>query len=419
LVPIFFVLAGMRIDVFQLGSPAAIGLVLLLFVVAALVKTVPSMLGARLGGLRGWEVALVGAGLNLKGGADVIVAIIGVESGLLSVRAYTMYAVVAVLTVIVSPTLMRILAAKAPPGAEEMARLKREEAKRQAYLPRVERVLVPVLPDLRPQAVARVMEQIAKAKRQEHESFDIAAFEAVRGEPAEPLEGLAVAQARESLSAAGHLAEGEVRQRHMAGPDALPPILDATRDHDLIAIGAGRPAPGMGFSLGPLQDRIIEEARTNVLVVVEGDNRASAPAERILVAINGLEHSLAAGDVAAYLARAAYAELVLFNVRTLARESSLWQDPERRGLLEATGYRTLREASSRFAPLGVRTSMRVEFGEDPGAEIARELQRQPYQLVVLGAVNRGADGRLDLGSCIPTVLTQSRTPAVLLVAHDA
>jgi hypothetical protein len=37
---------------------------------------------------------------------------------------------------------------------------------------------------------------------------------------------------------------------------------------------------------------------------------------------------------------------------------------------------------------------------------------------VLGAVDRGG-GRLDLGSCIPTVLTQSRTPAVLLVSRDA
>ena len=33
--------------------------------------------------------------------------------------------------------------------------LKREEAKRRAYLPRVERVLVPVLPDLLPHPVAR------------------------------------------------------------------------------------------------------------------------------------------------------------------------------------------------------------------------------------------------------------------------
>jgi hypothetical protein len=123
--------------------------------------------------------------------------------------------------------------------------------------------------------------------------------------------------------------------------------------------------------------------------------------------------------VAAYLAKAANAELVLFNVRTLTRESLIWQDPERRGLLEATGYRTLREATLRLAPSGVRVSMRVELGEDPGAGIVRELHRRPYQLVVLGAVDRGAGYRLDLGSCIPTVLTQSRTPAVLLVSRDA
>src|SRR5919199_3815864 len=393
LAPIFFVLAGMRVDVFQLGSPAASGLVLLLFVVATLVKVGFSALGARLGGLRGWEAPLVGAGLNLKGGTDVIVAIIGVESGLLSVRAYTMYAVVAMLTVIVSPTLMRILAAKAPPGAEELARLNREEAKRRAYLPRVERVLVPVLPALFPHAVARVVEKIARAKQQEHETFDITAFEAVSAAPAEPLGGLAIPQARESLRGAGHLAEGKVRQRRMAVPDVLPPILDAATDRDLIAIGAGRPAPVLALSLGPLQDRIIDKARTNVLVVVNGDDGACARLERILVAINGLEHSLAAADVAAYLAKAANAELVLFNVRPLTRESLVWQDPERRGLLEAAGYRTLREAMFRIAPLGVRVSTRVELGEDPGAEIVRELWRRPYQLVVLGAVNRGG-GRL-------------------------
>jgi nucleotide-binding universal stress UspA family protein len=205
----------------------------------------------------------------------------------------------------------------------------------------------------------------------------------------------------------------------MTVPDVLPPILDAATDRDLIAIGAGRPAPVLALSLGPLQDRIIDKARTNVLVVVNGDDGACASLERILVAINGLEHSLGAADVAAYLAKAANAELVLFNVRPLTRESLVWQDPERRGLLEAAGYRTLREATPRIAPSGVRVSMRVELGEDPGAAIVRELQRRPYQLVVLGAVNRGGRGRLDLGSSIPTVLTQSRTPAVLLVSHDA
>jgi nucleotide-binding universal stress UspA family protein len=264
-----------------------------------------------------------------------------------------------------------------------------------------------------------VVEQIARAKQEEHEMCDITAFEAVGAAQAAPQGGLVVAQARESLSAAGQRAEGKVAQRRMAVPDVLPLILEAATDHDLIAIGARPPVPAMELSLGPLQDRIIDEARTNVLVVVDGDERTSAPLERILVAINGLEHSLAAGDVAAYLAKAANAELVLFNVRTLTRESLIWQDPERRGLLEATGYRTLREATLRLAPSGVRVSMRVELGEDPGAGIVRELHRRPYQLVVLGAVDRGAGYRLDLGSCIPTVLTQSRTPAVLLVSRDA
>src|ERR671939_2084980 len=199
LAPIFFVLAGMRVDVFQLGSPAASGLVLLLFVVATLVKVGFSALGARLGGLRGWEATLVGTGLNLKGGTDVIVAIIGVESGLLSVRAYTMYAVVAMLTVLVSPTLLRVLAAKAPPGPQELARLNREEAKRRAYLPRVERLLVPVLPALLPHTVARVVEQIARAKQQEHEMCEIVTVEAVSAAQAAPQGGLAIAQARESL----------------------------------------------------------------------------------------------------------------------------------------------------------------------------------------------------------------------------
>src|SRR5918912_2357335 len=58
LCPVFFVLAGMHVNVFQLGGPASIGLVLLLFVVASLVKGGFSVLGACLGRLRVWEATL-------------------------------------------------------------------------------------------------------------------------------------------------------------------------------------------------------------------------------------------------------------------------------------------------------------------------------------------------------------------------
>lgn len=82
--PIFFVLAGMRINIFELRSFSATGTVLLLLLVASTIKISLGALGARLGGLRSVEAGLVGVGLSFKGGTDVIVAIVGRELGLLT-----------------------------------------------------------------------------------------------------------------------------------------------------------------------------------------------------------------------------------------------------------------------------------------------------------------------------------------------
>lgn len=50
--PIFFVLAGMRVNIFQLGSPAALIEIVLLLLAATIIKVGVGALGARLGGLR-------------------------------------------------------------------------------------------------------------------------------------------------------------------------------------------------------------------------------------------------------------------------------------------------------------------------------------------------------------------------------
>jgi nucleotide-binding universal stress UspA family protein len=77
----------------------------------------------------------------------------------------------------------------------------------------------------------------------------------------------------------------------------------------------------------------------------------------------------------------------------------------------------VQELAFRTRRLGVHVSERVEVGENPAAIILRELEREEYQMVVLGGVDRGKDGRLLLGSSITSVLTKSRTPALLLVSH--
>lgn len=414
--PIFFVLAGMRVDILELGGPSVILAIVLLFVVATVVKVGFSALGAKLGTLRTWESVLVGVGLNLKGGTDVIVAILGAELGLLSVRIYTMYAVVAILTVLFSPPIIAALEPHVPPSREEMERLNREEAKRRAYLPHMERVLAPATPELQPEIAASVLEQIARSKQAEQEIFDVTQFVVEGPDEQRPEVAQAAEQAHASLEQAKPSERQEITRLRVNTEDATASILAASQDHDLIAVGALHPSSTRSFSLGTLQDRIIDQAQCDVLVAVADAPLNPSNVRRILVPVNGFGYSLAAGDVAAYLAQAMDAELVLFTSVSARLDSFFWQERSHRQLLES-GYQLLHELDFRVGRMGLRAAQHVEVADDAGEAILRELRRQPYQLVVMGAAERAGNDVLYLGSPVQTVLAQDHTPAVLLITH--
>lgn len=412
--PVFFVLAGMRVDVSQLRTPAAWGMVALLLLIATAAEVVPAALGARLGGLRRGEAALVAVGLNMKGGTDLIVAIVGVELGLLADDSYTMYAVVALVTVTLSPALLLWLEKKSPPSPEESIRLESEEAARRAYIPGVERILVPIVANALPGFATEIVESLVASKRRLGETVDITELAV---EPQAPGPARAAGEARQGLARLGARARvGIFRQtRELCG--SIQAILSASRDHDLIVIGARPPSRGRGLSFGRLQDAIVQRAESNVLIVV-GEPRAAAraSARRILVPIIGLEYSLAAADLAAHVALAWDAELVLLSVAQAELGAVVWRDrdPSR---ARAVARRVVDEAVFRGRRLGVRVSPRVRVGAHPGDGITRELARGPYDLVVLGCYDHGPLGRLYLGSTVESVVAQSRAPVALLVAH--
>lgn len=310
--PVFFVFAGMRVDLTQLGGPSAIITIILLLVVASLVKIGFGGLGALLGGLGWWEAASVGVGLNLKGGTDVIVAVVGSELGFLSGSLYTTYAVVAMLTVLISPPLLTFLSKKAPPSTAEAERLAREEMAERAYLQRVERVLTPVAPPLFPALVADVVACIATTKQAHNQVFDVTRLDAEHRPEREPASSNGrTPRAPRAATAASEAAPAQRRADAQQPRDALA----AAKGYDLVAIGARPPQPASLLSLGRLNDRIINNGQTDVLVVVSvGEGISCGDANRILAPINGLEHSMAAIDVAACLARHNEAEVVLFHV---------------------------------------------------------------------------------------------------------
>jgi len=414
--PIFFGLAGMRVNLFDLhGASSVEGILLLLFGVG-LVKILFGFLGAKAGRLPAWESASIGIGLNLKGGSDVVVAIVGTELGLLSPNLYTMYAVVAILTVLITPPILARISARALPDESEVERLNHEEARRRAYFADMERVLLPDVPELRPDLVASLIEQVARAKSSQSEIFDITELSTTGSMDSEAPVTTETAQVARWLTRA-------VKNEHVSlqkvviakGP--LAAVLEAAQTQQIIMIGSAAAREGAAtLSFGPMHDVMIRDAACDVLVAVHTGSVLPVP-KRILVPVNGLEHSLAAADVAAYLASACNAELVLFNIAHTRLEAMFWKEGGQRDVLQR-GYTIVREAEFRVARLGAWVSTRVRLGADPGAAILNELKRRPYSMVVMGGIGRTTDGGLALGNTIEHVMTQATLPRILVVSRN-
>ena len=414
--PVFFGLAGMRVNLFNLRGASSIKAILILFFIAGIAKIAFGFLGALAGKLPVWEAAAVGVGLNLKGGTDVVVAIVGTELLLLSSDLYTTYAVVAILTVIATPSAINWLAAKTRPGEEELKRLNREEARKLAYLADRERVLLPMAGEFLPALSAKIVSSIATAKHAENELFDVT--ELTFGQDLSLTQSATASDVVEAASLLSHTSDFEhvgLERVTAREEDFFHSLRKASEGHHLLAMGTTRVDGAVGLSFGEAQDRVLHETNTDVLLTVCATHTLPE-IRRVLVPINGLHHAFAAADVAAYIAKGCDAELVLLAVVAPRLGPLFWKERKHRDLLQA-GYTITREASSRVNRLGVKVVERVVLSDNPPEAILAELEGQPHDLLVLGGVMRSSDQGLSLGGTTEHLLTAVKIPRVLLLSR--
>jgi Kef-type K+ transport system membrane component KefB len=108
-VPFFFAYAGMGADLGSL-SGSGVPITIAVVTVAFLGKLIGGGLGARLGGVSGWEATAIGVGLSARGAMELVIAAVGLSLGILTPPTYAMLVVVAVITsVLASPLLAACL----------------------------------------------------------------------------------------------------------------------------------------------------------------------------------------------------------------------------------------------------------------------------------------------------------------------
>jgi K+:H+ antiporter len=122
LAPIFLASAGLRVDLTALGDRRVALSAAAVLAVAIGGKFVGAYLGARLSRLSRWEGLALGAGMNARGVVEVIVAMTGLRLGVLDVASYTTIVLVAIVTSLMAPPVLRFAMARVAHNEEERLR---------------------------------------------------------------------------------------------------------------------------------------------------------------------------------------------------------------------------------------------------------------------------------------------------------
>lgn len=107
LAPLFFALAGLRVDLSALARPTVLAAAAVVLAVAVAGKFLGAYLGARRSRLGHWEALAIGAGMNARGVVEIVVAGTGLRLGVISPAGYTVVVLVAVATSVMAPPLLR------------------------------------------------------------------------------------------------------------------------------------------------------------------------------------------------------------------------------------------------------------------------------------------------------------------------
>jgi Kef-type K+ transport system membrane component KefB len=407
-VPIFFAVAGLKVDVRGLLTPQLIGVAILVIFVASFGKVVGTYVGARvIGRTDHWTALSLGAGMNARGAMEIIIATIGLSLGILSQNMYSIIVLMAVATSLMAPPALRWTLSHVVPERQELERLEQEKLREGSRVARIHRVLLP----LRQRPEKSEIERITKFTLQrlgERNALSITLL---------------------TISKAGNRAEGaaflaglgddfptaEVTRKVVESDDPVGAIVDeAGKHYDLVVVGATERADDEAV-FHPLIDELVRMAPCPTLVVRGSSSVGNWPPRRILVPTNGSSGSRGAAEVAFALASDDEAEVMILNgVQHLVNR----QHPQAIDQLDeralGAGWRMVEELRSLGRSQGVRVRSDVRTGAVVEEIVLGAARDDAVDLIVLGTDVRAGSGRLFLGPRVERILSTAPCPVLVI-----
>jgi len=418
LVPLFFLFAGMKVDLGQLGHRDVLLVAAGFIAIALLGKIVGCTLGGVIARMPIREALLIGVGMSARGSMEIVLAVLGLGLGILSPAMFSVIVLLSVVTIVIIPAALRFAFAAVPPSEAERKQIEREELDEASYTPGVRRVLVPLLPSDKTGIGPEAARALARSKAHAAEPLELVMLR---------LDGAA---GNRSHDAAGkrRLVEEVERtdserpieiEEHVVAVNEAPQveINDAVqRGYQLAIIGV--PANTRADNLfGNVVNDVIRNAGCDVLIVWADGNFDIDRVKNIVVPLTSKDYARAGGDFAISLASGLGASVRAINIvrRDDTDERDVFYRPHR---ARTNTDDTVAEMRERAELLGVAFESTSRSALNPSRAIIRELRASKGDLCVLGASDQSRRGRPFFGDTPDALLRSSVMPVGLLIVRS-
>jgi len=429
-----------------LRDPHLLGLALLLIGIASIGKLGGCYFGSRLARMNHAEALAVGFAMNARGSTEFILATIGLTMGLLNQTLFTIIVLMAVVTTLCMPPLLRWALARVPMREEEKARMETEAAEEKDLLPKVKRILVTLDASASASQASSLAGWLVGARRLTATVVDVRSVAGTDETPSwqsqvleaaetsaravEPPDhpptasdsgkGSSIASAikdpRAALSSVRDLISFLPWKAASAGVENSPAdaiLAEAKNGYDLLFLGLhsetknGRVDFPVGF------EKIIRGFPGPVAVLLNPAGRAAAshpPLDKILVPMTGTDYSRFGAEVAVAIAKGCGAAITALHVSVPPSETDLLRRAKQ--LL-----RPSRALLAEIVALGQRAAVRVLtkvlIRSAKEHAILREANVGKHDLIVIGTKAWSGEA-LHFGQSAETLIANARCPVLLL-----
>ncbi|MEB3316330.1 MAG: cation:proton antiporter [Candidatus Melainabacteria bacterium] len=417
--PIFFAVVGLKMNISALVDTRLFLIALLIIFIASFGKIVGVYMVSRyIAKHDHWTALSYGAALNARGGMEIIVASIGLSIGILTNEVFSMIVLMAIVTSVMAPILLRYTLKHIESDDDEIARLKEEAVTKLSTIKNINRVLMPIRFDPQQTNYNNLIIQIVKfsllSKIADKNSLSITLLSIVNKDQRE--------EARIMLNdLSKDLKASELVKKVLdrEGDIANQILSEAQKDYDMLILGTVNNHKDSESLFSPLMDTLVRLSPTMVTAVVYAKNIAEDwQLKSFLVPTNGSISSRNAAELA-YFTAAPEDSVTILNV--IARDKNYWGNfiYNKAHNIQAIIARSLVDE---LVDLGtfykIKAEGKVKIANDVDAEILKTSTDEKVDLLILGTEIKPASERLFLGPSVERILHEATCPVVIINAHN-